>query len=408
VSFEIRSITAEEWPEFVRAEFLPFGVQPNEAEMEVQSQRFGIYRGTLAAFEQGRMVATAGDWDMELTVPGLAEVHAPGVTAVGVRPTHRRRGLLTALMRHQLDDFRGRGETVATLLAAESVIYGRFGYGWATTSMAAALDRVHGDFAWPVDPAVRLDLVDKDEAAKALPGMFELVRRRQPGEVSRPEGWWDQFLRDPEWARDGDSELFHVVCQHGSEAGFASYRMKENWDHNIPSYTLRVVQLMGSTPAVRAGLWRYCLDVDLVATVAFENVALQDPVRWMLRDPRRLRATTVADWLWVRLVNVPRALSARRYRVPDRLVIEVSDSFLPENEGRYELDGGPDGARCRRSRAQADLALSVAELGSAYLGGVRLGALAQAGRVAELTPGALARADLMFGSDPPPWCATDF
>jgi predicted acetyltransferase len=234
------------------------------------------------------------------------------------------------------------------------------------------------------------------------------VRRRQPGEVSRPEGWWDEFIRDPEWAREGDSELFHVVCRHGPDAGFASYRMKENWDFNIPSYTLRVGQLLASSPAVRAALWRFCLDVDLVATIAFENLPLQDPVRWMLRDPRRLRTTTVSDWLWVRLVDVARALGARRYRAEDTLVLEVVDGFLPENEGRYELQAGPDGASCRRTRADADVALSVAELGSAYLGGVALSALAAAGRVEERTPGALARADLVFGSDQPPWCATDF
>ncbi|MBV8159446.1 MAG: GNAT family N-acetyltransferase, partial [Acidimicrobiia bacterium] len=131
----IRPVAAEEWVDYLRAEHIPFGVRIGDEEMKVQAQRFGAWN-TLAAFQDGRIVATAGDWDMHLTLPGLTQVHAPGVTAVGVLPTHRRRGLLTALMRRQLDDFSGRGEPVATLLAAESVIYGRFGYGWATTSMA--------------------------------------------------------------------------------------------------------------------------------------------------------------------------------------------------------------------------------------------------------------------------------
>ena len=160
--------------------------------------------------------------------------------------------------------------------------------------------------------------------------------------------------------------------------------------------------------AVRAALWRFCLDVDLVARIQFANVPVQEPMRWLLRDPRRLRATTVADWLWVRLVDVAGALEARRYRVADRLVLGVTDPFLPENEGRYELDAGPDGARCRRSNAGPDLLLSVAELGSAYLGGVSLTSLAAAGRVEEQSTGALGRADLLFGSDVPPWCSTDF
>jgi predicted acetyltransferase len=407
VDVEIRPVTVDEWPEYLTAEHIPFGNHITEQEMKTQAQRFGQWN-TLAAFEEGRIVATAGDWDMHLTVPGDREVHAPGVTAVGVRPTHRRRGLLTALMRRQLDDYRGRGEAVATLLAAESVIYGRFGYGWATTSAAAELDRVHGVFRPGAPLQYDLQLLDKHEAAKVIPDVFDLARRRQPGKVSRPEGWWQEFIRDPEWARDGDSELFHVVCRDGVDAGFASYRMKMNWDNNIAQYTLRVNQLVASSPTVRAALWRYCLDVDLVATICFENLPLGDPVRWMLRDPRRLRTTTVSDWLWVRLVDVPKALEARRYRTPGALVLEVTDAFLPENEGRYHLDAGPDGARCRRTNAAPDLRLSVAELGSVYLGGVPLTALAGAGRVEEITRGALAGADLVFGSDVAPWCSTDF
>jgi len=407
VDVEIRPVTAEEWVDYLRAAHIPFGIQISDEEMKYQSQRFGAWN-TLAAFENGRIVATAGDWDMHLTIPGRADVHAPGVTAVGVLPTHRRRGLLTALMRRQLDDYRGRGEAVATLLAAESVIYGRFGYGWATTSMAAELDHAHGVFTATEGEDVELQLLDKGEAAKVLPDVFDQVRRRQPGEVTRPDGWWGEFFRDPEWMRDGASERFHVVARRGGDAGFVAYRLKEGWADNLPGSTLRVEHVMATSAAVQAALWRYILDVDLVATVRFENIPLHDPMRWLLRDPRRLRTKTVSDWLWVRLVDVSRALEARRYRLADRLVLDVTDEFLPENEGRYELEASPDGARCRRTTSEPDLRLSVAELGSAYLGGVALSALAAAGRVDECTSGALARADLAFGSDDPPWCSTDF
>jgi len=404
---EIRPVAAEEWADYLRAEHIPFGVQISDEEMKVQSQRYGAWN-TLAAFEGGRIVATAGDWDMQLTLPGLTEVHSPGVTAVGVLPTHRRQGLLTALMRRQLDDFRGRGEAVATLLAAESVIYGRFGYGWATTSAVAELERAHGVFVNETGAGADLQLLDKGDAAKVLPDVFDQARRGQPGEMSRTDGWWQEFIRDPEWMREGDSEFFHVVCRDGADAGLVSYRLKENWDDNLPNYTLRVIQLVASSAAVRAALWRYCLGVDLVGTVRFENMPVQEPVRWILRDPRRLRTRTVSDWLWVRIVDVAHALEARRYRMEDRLVIDVVDEFLPENNGPYELEAGPDGARCRRTNAAPDLRLSVADLGSAYLGGVSLTSLAAAGRVEESTPGALARADLVFGSDAPPWCSTDF
>jgi predicted acetyltransferase len=404
---EIRPVTAEEFPDYLRAEHIPFGVQISDEEMKFQAPRFGQWN-TLAALEDRRIVATAGDWDMHLTVPGGGEVHAPGVTAVAVLPTHRRRGLLTAMMRRQLDEYRGRGEAVATLLAAESVIYGRFGYGWATTSMAAEIERAHGVFTDTPGDGVDLQLLDKNEASKVLPDVFDQVRRGQPGEVTRPDGWWAEFFRDPEWMREGASERFYVVGRHGTDAGFVAYRLKEGWDDNLPGNTLRAEHVMATSPVARAALWRYLLDVDLVATVRFENIPVQDPTRWRLRDPRRLRAKTVSDWLWVRVVDVARALEARRYRAADRIVLDVIDAFLPENEARYELDAGPDGARCRRTNAAPDLRLSVAELGSAYLGGVSLTSLAAAGRVEELTAGALGRADLVFGADVPPWCSTDF
>jgi predicted acetyltransferase len=274
--------------------------------------------------------------------------------------------------------------------------------------MAAEIDTAHSAFAGPAEAGAVLELVDKAEAAKVLPDVFDQARRRQPGEMSRPGAWWHEFIRDPEWARDGDSELFHVVCRNGPGAGFVSYRVKQHWDGALAGNTLRVVHLVATDAPTRARLWRYCVDVDLMARVSFENLPLDEPMRWMLRDPRRLRTTTVADWLWVRLVDVARALAARRYRVEDRLVLEVTDAFLPENQGRYELEAGPSGARCRRSGAEPDLTLSVAELGSAYLGGVTFSSLAAAGRVDECTDGALARADLVFGSDPSPWCSTDF
>jgi predicted acetyltransferase len=263
-------------------------------------------------------------------------------------------------------------------------------------------------FADTPGDGVDLQLLDKNEASKVLPDVFDQVRRGQPGEVTRPDGWWAEFFRDPEWMREGASERFYVVGRHGTDAGFVAYRLKEGWDDNLPGNTLRAEHVMATSPVVRAALWRYLLDVDLVATVRFENIPVQDPTRWRLRDPRRLRAKTVSDWLWVRVVDVARALEARRYRAADRIVLDVIDAFLPENEARYELDAGPDGARCRRTNAAPDLRLSVAELGSAYLGGVSLTSLAAAGRVEELTAGALGRADLVFGADVPPWCSTDF
>jgi predicted acetyltransferase len=407
VDIEIRSVRPDELAEFVRVEHIPFGAHVSNEDVEAVQTAIPDDR-RLAAFEDGRMVATAGDWAMELTLPGLTSVPAPGVTAVGVLPTHRRRGLLTAMMRRQLDDFAEGGQPVAVLTASEGAIYGRFGYGLASTHVQVELDRAETTFRPPVEPEGRFTLLDKAGALAAFPPIFDRHRAQQPGELSRSQGWWQLNLRDPEWSRDGASPFFHVVYEGPEGDGYASYRMKENWDGSVATHTLRVVHLVATSPAARLALWRYCLGVDLVATVVAENCPLDEALRWRLADPRRMRVSMVADWLWVRLVDIPAGLAARRYQAEGAVVFDVADAFCPQNEGCYQLQGGPAGATCDPTTAAPDLALSAADLGAAYLGGVRFSTLARAGRVDELTPGALARADAMFASEPLPWCETDF
>ena len=171
--------------------------------------------------------------------------------------------------------------------------------------------------------------------------------------------------------------------------GYVSYRVKER--------VLTVHELMAVTTEARAALWRFCFDMDIMRSTEAYARPVDDPLPWMLADPRRLERT-VGDNIWLRLVDVRAALAARRYMQSDRLVIEVPDEFCPWNEGRYELEGGPEGAECRASTSSPDLALSVADLAAGYLGSVRFTTLARAGRVDERTPGALERADAMFSS----------
>ena len=198
------------------------------------------------------------------------------------------------------------------------------------------------------------------------------------------------------------------TARSGQVDGAAYYRVQSRWEDGLPAGTLLLRELIAVTPEAHAALWRYCLNVDLVQTVRATVRPVDEPLRWLLAEPRRLRTTALYDDLWVRLVDIPAALAARRYATTGRLVLDVADPFCPENAGRYELEAGPDGAACRPTTAAADLALDVADLGAAYLGGVRFGTLAQAGRVAELETEALARADALFTSEPAPWCATPF
>ncbi|PZS10416.1 MAG: GNAT family N-acetyltransferase, partial [Chloroflexi bacterium] len=319
-------------------------------------------------------------------------------------------GLLTALMKKQLTHVQERGESLAILLASESAIYGRFGYGLATNSMRIEIDKRHGHFERTFHPKGKVRLPKHLEAREILPDVYERMCGVQPAAINRSAAWWDGWFKDPKSDRDGASHRFYVVytSTSGTNDGYAAYRIRDNWEGGFPANTLEINDFVTVTPEARTALWRYCLDVDLVQIVKGRNLPVDEPLRWMLREPRHMRITSLGDFLWARLVDIPKALESRRYLVDGSVSLRVEDPFLPDNSGTYGLEGGPDGARCSHSNGEADLELMVQDLGAGYLGGVRFSTLARAGRVHERTPGALARADAMFESDPQPWCATGF
>jgi predicted acetyltransferase len=410
MDIEIRPIVAEQWAEFARVMGIVFGETPGDEELADHGRGFEFDR-SMAAFDGDRIVGTGGADSLELTLPGLTSIPVGGLTAISVLPTHRRRGILRAMILRHFEDVEARGEPVSALGASESVIYGRFGYGMATMFADYEIDPRHGAFLPGVATgAGRLRMLEPEEAAKVLPALYERYRAGQPGEVSRKPAWWERHVRDPEWARDGFSRKVDVVYESepGRVDGWVSYRTQERWPDGFPGNLAKVRMLVGLTPEADAALWRYVLDLDLVSTVRLIDRPVDEPARWRLADPRRLRTAHVGDQLWVRLLDLPAALRARRYATEGELVLEVTDALRPANQGRWLLAGGPDGAACEPATAEPDLALDVATLGAAYLGGPRLAVLARASRVAELAPGALARADRMFMSDPAPLCTTHF
>ncbi len=409
MQLDIRPITPDEFAQFRRVDNAAFGEVPGEDTLGEARRGFEFDRG-LAAFDAGRIVGTAGAYSFDLTLPGLATLPVAGVSWVGVLPTHRRRGILRQLMRRQLDDVRARGEAVAILTASESGIYGRFGYGLGTSHVSFELDRRHGALAHAPEGSGQLTLVDHDAAVDLLPRLYDQARRRQPGAINRNEARWAGIMSQPNASMGDLSPRFFVTYESapGQVDGVLVYRVRGQWDNGLAAGALVVRELIALTTEARAALWRYCLSVDLIASVRAERWPLDEPLRWMLVDPRRLRVTSINDDLWVRLVDIPAALAARSYGAADHLVLAVRDPFIESNTGRYALDAGTDGAACQVTTAEPDLALDVADLGAAYLGGVRVATLARAGRVAELTPGALRRADALFVSDPPPYCGTGF
>jgi predicted acetyltransferase len=408
VSREIRPVTKEELGGYIDVIRRAFGTQPpTEEQLEWLRQTPDNFLRSLAVFEKGDITGTAGVFSFDMTVPG-GSLPTAGVTRVAVLPTHRRRGLLTSLMRRQLDDVHERGEPLAILYASEAPIYGRFGYGVASFHAQVSLPR-GAAFRRPPPRADGVSFIEPKRARTVFHRVWEDVKAGQPGMVTREPAWWDVLVDDPPERRPaGASPLNLALYQEGGRpTGFATYRIRQQFAGMQAQGVLLLDNLIAGTVAAYAGLWRFLLDVDLVLRIEAESRPASEPLALLLEDVRDLELRPV-DGIWLRLVDVPAALAGRSYSADGRLVIEVRDSFCPWNQGVYELEVAGGAASCRRVRRRPDLALDTDSLAATYLGGVGFRALARADRVEERRRGALAQADAMFASDPPPWCPVHF
>jgi predicted acetyltransferase len=355
-----------------------------------------------AAFEEGQIVGGAGAFPFELSVPG-GSLPCAGVTAVGVHPTHRRRGVLRSMMDTQLRDVHERGEPIAALWASEETIYGRFGYGIASWAGELNVPHEWDAFAALAEPAGTIRFVTPEEARGLFPPIYDSVRRERPGMTSRSDGWWeDRHLRQEE--HESDAPRRFVVLEHdGEPLAYAIYRTHFSFDGGSASSRLVVREALGATPSATAAIWRFLLDVDWMATVQVQLAPPDHPLFLLLANPRRPQYR-MGDGLWMRVVDLPAALSGRTYGEGGPLVLEVRDAICDWNDGRWRLDGG----NCGRTDAEPDLMLDVSALGSAYLGAVSFTQLRDAGRVEELRGGAIRRADALFAWRPLPWCLEIF
>ena len=406
----LRPATATEWPDFDRAMDSVFAHEPTGGYPETPPPHAEIDR-SLGLWEGDRVVATSGIYSRSLSVPG-AVVPMAGITWVTVAPTHRRRGVLTAIMRRQLTELHEQQrEPVAGLWAAEYPIYGRFGYAPATYrgGLTGRTERLR------LRPDVdlgsgRVDEVPAEAYRSAAAAVHESVRRVVPGSLARNDAWWTRILRDEPEHRQGATASRYLLHTDGdgTVTGYAAYRVKSRWtDTGEPDGTVIVSEVRATGTPAYASLWRFLLSVDLVRTMKAPYASPDDPLRHLLADARALHSRPV-DALWLRLVDVDRALAARRYPTPIDLVIEVRDEFCPWNAGRWRLAGHPAGGYCGRTELDPDLVLGVEELSAAYLGGVSLATLQAAGRVTEVSPGAVTLASTAFGWPVPPWCPDEF
>lgn len=406
---ELRVLRQNEWNTWYDCLLGAFGGTPEPPEERDLWDRLTEHDRSLGVWDGDACVGTAGAFSFRLTVPGGASVPVAGVTMVSVAATHRRRGILTSMMRRQLDDVRSWGEPLAVLTASEPMIYGRFGYGIATMATTAEIDTDRVRIAVPAGTDdVRLRFADPAAVRDQCEAVYARQVAGRPGMLARRPGWEDLPLLDPESERQGASPLQCVVAERDGEVvGYTRYFNKPDWDVFGPKGEIRLRDLEALDPAAYAALWRFLFDIDLTGKVKVRSRPVDDAWQHLVSDIRRC-AVRQRDSLHVRLVDLGAALEARTYQTPVDVVFEVADAFCPWNEGRWRLTGDAKGASCKRTEEAADLALSVRELGAAYLGGVSLTSLAAAGRVREVRPGALAEASTAFGSATAPWLPHGF
>jgi predicted acetyltransferase len=418
MSVEIRTVGESEVADWVRAQSTGFHIAPSVSAEVVESRRpmLDLSR-TRGAFDRGRCVATFRSMPRELTVPGGAAVPASAITNVAVTATHRRRGLAGRMMAADLADAKERGEAVSILVASEYPIYGRFGFGpatwvtgWEIDVPRAALDRRH---AGP-DDGGRVDMATVEELGKLGPEVHDRVRALNPGAIDRPPMWWRRTTGEvplPDW-----KEPFCAFYRgpDGRVDGLATWSVQNHhWSGKLPRTDLTVTDLIAATPAAERALWRFLLSMDWITLIKSGYRAPDDILPLLLGDPRAARTEAYADFMWLRLLDTPAALAARRYAgAATGLVLDVHDEVRGDAGpagGRFLLETDAEGAAsCTPSAAPVDLSLSAADLACLYLGDESAVRLAVLGRITEHRTKAAATADTLFRTPRRPWCPDVF
>jgi len=345
------------------------------------------------------LIGTLRSFDSEVTLPGGGTTPLAAVSLVGVRADRIRRGVLTALMRAQFEDFAARGVPAAMLHASEGAIYGRFGYGVAVRAKSIEIDRRRARFRPDAPAGGQISVLDLESTIERWPSLFDALPRTRPGMIARSPNLWPGYEREVRRATTPVTTAVHTGAD-GAD-GFVTYTVERA--HFGDPARLKIHSFHYANSDAFAGLWRYLLSVDLVDRITAEKRPLDEPIELLFTDPRDAAVTKVQDEGWFRLVDVETMLDARTYR-GEPVVIEVTDPFLEHNSGRYRLS--EDGAA--RTTDPADLELHADTLSMVYLGGWRPSDLAFAGRVRATGETALERADQLFGTRVNPWCGTFF
>jgi predicted acetyltransferase len=399
-------------PESLRAYMTPialaFGETIDDGEFDADLQVFEADRA-IGAVDGETWIGGGGAFSFRLTVPGHREVGAAGITGIGVRPDHRRRGILTKMMRWLLDQAAERGEPVAVLHASEGAIYPHFGFGLATLQGTFDVERSQFYFTRPAEPIGRIRLVEPDEAMGIIPDLYDRVRLDSPGQVSRSAAKWraQMLANGPSLRAKIGAKSLAVLEVDGVARGYALYRTKADWDERGPRNEVTVMEVAGLDAAAERALWEWIAGMDLLVRIKGWRTPVPHPLFLGLHDLRRM-GLVVGDGLWLRLIDLPSALEGRSYQGSGQVNIEVTDAFLPANAGRWRIEVTGGAATVTRTTDPADLTLDTTDLATVYLGGFTFADLGRAGRVGECRPDAVAEADRLFATTAAAWCSTPF
>jgi predicted acetyltransferase len=405
--YELRPIGPDEVDAFLHALHEAFHEDPHPEHIALSAKYIDPER-TLVAYEDGRIVATSiAHAFRRLTIPG-AHVPMAGISGVGVLPVHRGRGLLGRMMHGLLEATHERGtEAIAGLWASEAGIYGRYGYGMANREWALSVRSTEASLRDPA-PEARPRAGEPQALLGDIMAVHEAEAVRRVGMVDRDALDWEGEIADFEHEREGAGRLRALVWDGpDGPAGYSLYAVRNVWTDHHPADEVKVQELVALTPDAARALWDHLLHLALSRTLTWHGAAEDEVLPHLLTDPRAVGGT-LRDALFVRLVDVPRALAERRYTTPVDVVLQVTDEICAWNVGRWRLAGDASGAGCETTSAAADLSLDVTELGAAYLGGTTLAALGAAGRITEHTPGALAAASQAFKGLREPWTPDQF
>lgn len=412
MAVDIRSITEDVLQTYIDASARGFGGDMLEGEHERVREVIGLDRCHVAVANE-RVVGTIGSYSFPLAMPGTVDIPAAGLTRVTVAATHRRQGVLTAMMANHFQDAIDHDEAVSILWASEAPIYGRYGYGQATENVAVSFDNRITTISRPEVPD-QLDIIDGTEAEEILPSIREQTRVSRPGKFGRSELWWThRSTPDPEGLRRGLSKRRYVVARRGNQdVGYVTFRQKENWgDDDLPNGEVNIIELNGIDQQAEHTLWWHVGNIDLFPNVVSWNQPADSLLPWLASNPRGI-GRRFSDGIHARVIDVEKTFSTRRYQSQADLVFSLTDERLPKTEGTYHLSIDDAGVgTCARTDAAPDIAFDAYALGALCLGHTRPEPLAAIGHIRSTSgePGGISPAQLKnlrdtFGWPVAAWC----